>query len=110
MRHTVPTRAAYFEVKSEGVHLSRKHAFYFQVQGQAALLKRGYGDFVCWTPVAIHIERIDYDNEFVSTMIPKLGCFFLKAILPKILCGTTSHDHPVIKTYFCNEYFGCREL
>ena len=31
VRHTVPTCAAYFEVKPEGVQLSRKHDYYFQV-------------------------------------------------------------------------------
>ena len=31
VRHTVPTCAAYFEVKPEGVQLSQKHDYYFQV-------------------------------------------------------------------------------
>ena len=42
-----------------------------------------------WTPVVIHNERIDYDDEFISTMTPKLDCFFLiflEVIIPKIIC------------------------
>ena len=101
VRHTVPTRAAYFEVKPEGVQLSRKHDYYFQVQGQAAILERRYYDFVCWTPVAIHIERIDYDDKFVSTMIPKLDCLSLKAILPKVICGTTSEEPSSDQQLYC---------
>ena len=99
VRRTVPTHASYFETRDGVVRLSRKHDYYYQIQGQMVILERDYCDFVCWTPLAIHIERIDYDDEFVSTMIPKLDSFFLKAILPRILCGTTSeessNDHEV---------------
>ena len=98
-RHTIPTHAAHFEVKPEGVQLSQKYDYYFQVLGQAAILERRYCGFVCWTPVATHIERIDYDNRFVSTMIPKLEHFFLKAILSKVLVEPHQRNHPVIKNY-----------
>ena len=46
-----------------------------------------YCDFVCWTPNGVHLERIAYDVKFVNTMIPKLTSFFIKVILPEILCG-----------------------
>ena len=51
-----------------------------------------YCDFVCWTPVDIYIERINYDEEFVCMMMPKLDTFFLNAILPKVLSGKYFDD------------------
>ena len=68
-------------------YLRKKHDYYYQIQGQMAVLERSYCDFVCWTPLDVHIERIFYDSEMVDSMIPKLDAFFIKVILPKILAG-----------------------
>ena len=51
-----------------------------------AVLERSYCDFVCWTPLDVHIERIPRDSEMVDSMIPKLDAF-INIILPKILGG-----------------------
>ncbi len=47
--------------------------------------ERLYCDFVCWTPVGIHIERIMYDDEMVSKMITTLDKFFINVILSNVL-------------------------
>ena len=44
-----------------------------------------------WTPHSLHRERIQYDNEFVNSVIPKL-CFLHKSYSPKVLCGTRKED------------------
>ena len=88
VRDQLPTNVSYIE-KSK---LSRKHNYYYQIQGQISLFDYSYCDFVCWTPKGIHVERIMYDEEFVTVMISKLDSFFVKALLPKILCGTYEED------------------
>lgn len=104
VRHSVPTNAACFVVGEGGVQLSRKHDYYYQIQGQMAVLERDYCDFVCWTPLAVQIERVYYDDDFISTMIPKLDSFFLKAVLPRILCGSVSEEPACDEVYcFCRK-------
>ena len=48
------------------------------------------------TPHGVHIERIIYDPRFFSDMCIKLDNFFVKVILPLVLCGTEKENtcHP----------------
>lgn len=86
-KDTIPTSVTYIEAIDGEFKLSKKHDYYYQIQGQMAVLERSYCDFVCWTPLDVHIERIFYDSEMVDSIIPKLDAFFIKVILPKILAG-----------------------
>ena len=84
---------------TEGVFkLSRKHKYYYQIQGQMSILEVLYCNFVCWTPHSVHLGRIAYDVEFVNNMIPQLMCFFLGVILPEILC-TVNEPSRSTETY-----------
>ena len=53
VKDSAPTSALYVELKEGATLLSRKHKYYYQIQGQLAVLERDYCDFVCWTPQAI---------------------------------------------------------
>ena len=81
--------AFYLKHTTDGLKLSTKHKYYHQVQGQMAVCKCSYCDFVCWTPLGIHIQRIPWDPSHWSQVKPTLDQFFLSVILPKLLCG---HD------------------
>ena len=35
--------------------------------------------------MGIHVERVLYDEDFVSNMMQQLDVFFIKAVLPKVL-------------------------
>ena len=66
--------------------LKRKHAYFYQVQGQmfCANLKRV--DFVVWfgTGRPLFVETIWYDEEFmVNYVFPRLKYFFCRAVLPE---------------------------
>ena len=99
MRYSVPTHASYFALRA-GVLVISKIPLLLSNAGQMTVLKRDCCDFVCWTPLAIHVERIYYNDNFISTSIPKLDSFFFKAILPRILCGNvSSEEQPVMKKY-----------
>ncbi len=59
IRHMEPTNASYLEKNdTAGFRLSKKHNYYYQVQGQMMISERLYCDFVCWTTVGLYIERI----------------------------------------------------
>ena len=93
IRHTTPTSADtpkdfYLKRNDDGIlKLSPTHKYYYQVQGQMAVCERKYTYFVCWTPHGLHLERIQYDTRFFSSIKPRLDDFFLDVILPAVLRG-----------------------
>ncbi|XP_069106379.1 uncharacterized protein [Argopecten irradians] len=68
----------------EGTRLRRSHCYYAQVQGEMAVMGITWCDFVVWTS-AVHgncfIERVYFDRDFVSNMMPRLVEFYVKHIL-----------------------------
>ena len=104
VRHTTPNQVSYLLSTEDGYRLSRRHEYYYQVQGQLGILPRSRCDFVCWTPNGIHIEQITYDPTFFADMCIKLEKFFVCVILPLLLCGTDKENlrHPSEATgVFC---------
>ena len=67
---------------------------------QIALFEYTYCDFVCWTTLGLHAERIYYDPEFVGSMMPELDEFFLKVVLPEVLCDGKD-ESTVTEEVFC---------
>ena len=56
----------------EIITIRREHPYFCQVQGQMGTGKRSWCDFVIWTSVDIHIERIRFDKSFWEDLLPKL--------------------------------------
>lgn len=77
VRQSPPTCAAYLHAAENGGYsLSRDHEYYFQIQGQMGITERPYCDFVCWTLVGIHRERIKYDPVFFLGWMPSCAASF----------------------------------
>ena len=58
-----------------------------------AILKVPWCDFVVWTVVDIHIERIYFDHHFwEDQLLPKLDHFYVTAMVPEILMGSLYHN------------------
>lgn len=89
----LPTAGFYLESSADGLRLSHSHSYYYQVQGQLAVCERAYCDFVCWTPLGMHIERIYPDTSHWEKVKPKLDLFFMSVILPRILSGDEDCSH-----------------
>ena len=103
IRDKSPVCASYIVNVDGQFQLSRKHDYYYQVQGQMCTFDCSYCDFVCWTTIDIYIERIYFDDEFVSVMVPKLDAFFRNVILPKVLCGEYAVESQNAEVdYFCH--------
>ena len=62
------------------ISLNRRHDYYFQVTGQIALTGAEFCDFVVWTDVDIHIERIMFDVELWTDMKDKLSHFYFSTL------------------------------
>jgi len=65
--------------------LKRNHDYYYQVVGQLALSGAKYCDFIVWTKVDFHRERILPDNELWSEMNQKLSHFYMTTLGVEIL-------------------------
>ena len=72
-------------LNSGKVTLKRTHKYYYQVQGQMAITRRWWCDFVIWTPHSTTVERINFDEEFWATVVPKLELFYDRAIVPELV-------------------------
>ena len=88
-----------------GVHLSHEHDYYYQVQGQLAVCDVEYCDFICWTPLGFHHERILTDSQFFATVKPVLDRFFMRVMLPRLLTGGNEYNvvakRPAQPTLYC---------
>ena len=52
------------------VTLDKKHDYYYQVQGQMAIWKKPYCDFICWTTKGLIITWIQADGKFFEELHP----------------------------------------
>lgn len=79
---TVPGGDFYLKFIDSCLQLSKKHSYFYQIQGQFAVCNCYYCDFVYWTP---HGERIAWGESAWYQMQPRLQAFFVDVLLPKIL-------------------------
>ena len=70
---------------AEAVQLKSTHNYYIQIQGQMAICKKDYCNFVCWTPKGMHVERIAFDASVFSRIKPSLDHYFQSVVLPELL-------------------------
>ena len=52
--------------------LQETHNYYYQVQGQMAVWKNQYCDFVCWTTRGIFVQRVEANEQCFEQILPKL--------------------------------------
>ena len=117
--HSIDDHSFYLKKDEDGsMHLSKDHDYFYQVQGQLAVCDLDFCDFICWTPLGMHCERITFDQTFFDVIKPALDKFFTSVLLPMLLtgkttiassteagsCGITSQEkEPGCKTYcWCN--------
>ena len=99
-RHCMPTNCeqlsdtTYFLKRGTTgeIHLSPTHKYFYQVQGQIALCRAAYCDFICWTTKGLFIERVKKDETFIAQMLPELKQFFVRYLLPELLTHNLSHS------------------
>jgi len=72
------------EMLNGHMKLRRRHAYYYQIQGQLALTGRAWCDYFVWTLKANSVERIWFDQAFCDEMVKKLNSFYLRAVIPEL--------------------------
>ena len=70
----------------ERLKLKEGHPYYSQVQGQMAIGRRTWNDFIIYTTKGIAVERIRFNQLFWEReLLPKLETFFSNCLAPEIL-------------------------
>ena len=72
------------------VQLKRAHNYYYQISGQLALTGAQCCDFIVWTMVEMHIERIFLDDNLWKEMVTKLSHFYYTT-LGYVICSFFSY-------------------
>jgi len=91
-------KSSYLEPQPNGLFkLKRNHNYYYQIQGCLYLLNMNWCDFVVWTEKDIHIERINRDQPFIDSMIPKLAELYCRFLLPSLASGSHRDSVPTYK-------------
>lgn len=78
------------------LRLKSSHNYFYQVQGQLAITRMEWCDFVIWTESGISIEKIYRDDNFWECIMePRLQDFFKVSLLPEI--AFPMHPHRPIR-------------
>lgn len=75
------------EDSMEGPRLKKSHKVYAQFQGEMTIKALPCCDFVVWTNATqnnICIDKVYFDSQFVSSMMPKLIAFYMHHIVHKL--------------------------
>ena len=85
----VPLREATIKTKGfclqimDILQLKKNHDYFYQIQCTMFCTQRKWCDLVVRTQ-DIHIERITYDDDFWTSVMPKLKAFYFTAVLPEL--------------------------
>ena len=72
--------------ENDTVKLKPCHNYYYQIQGQLAILNLEWCDFIIWTNKDLHVERVKADHEFWQLQcLPKLQSYYYNVMLPEIV-------------------------
>ena len=77
--------------------LKRHHTYYAQIQGQVAIGKRTWCDFVIYTPKGLSVQRIPFDSQYWTEKFPKLKSFYDDCIAPECVSPLYSAELPMRK-------------
>ena len=66
------------------VTLKQHNNYFYQIQGCMATLNVSWCDFVVFTNVDLHVERIYFDNDFWQKVVPELSNFYSEYMLPEL--------------------------
>ena len=70
--------------KNSSLRLKHSHQYYYQIQAAMYCTRMKWCDFVVRTNVDLHVERVPWDPQFWTSVLPKLHNFYFTAILPEL--------------------------
>ena len=76
------------EQKNNEIMLKKSHPYYFQVQGLMHVTQTRWCHFLIYSSKAFHLQKIEYDKNFMDLILPKLKLFYFQYYLPEIISGS----------------------
>ena len=80
--------------------LKRSHKYFYQIQGQLFCTQLKRVDFIVYfgKNVPLYVEIVKFDENFWQQILPRIECFFRRAIVPKLVTrrvqrGEKLHQH-----------------
>ena len=80
-------------IDEDVTQLKKRHAYYFQIQGQMGISKIDKSIFFVYTHHGFYAEQIQFDRELFEQMLIKFNYFWSKFIVPEIIEKSDSNDH-----------------
>ncbi|XP_074643943.1 uncharacterized protein LOC141900803 [Tubulanus polymorphus] len=81
-----PKSVPYLYIKNTGeLSLKETHDYYYQIQGQLYCTERKLCKFVVYTLKDMKIIDVNYDQEFINSMLLKLDDFYVKFFKPALI-------------------------
>lgn len=71
-----PVTVPYLKMVDGKMTLSKKHPYYYQVQGQLFCTEASFCDFIIYTITDFKCIRVEREHEFISVMLDKLQSFY----------------------------------
>ena len=88
------------EILDGQVRLKTSHPYYYQIQGAMAIAGVEWCDFIVWTTVDMHVERISFNLLFWNSCFSKLQSIYSSYILPEIIYPRIPSDLDIIEYDF----------
>lgn len=80
-----PENLSYLTRSNGQVMLKQNHQYFSQVQGQLAITKRKWCQFLVNTQKGFYLETIHFDADYVNKMEENLACFHINHLAPVFL-------------------------
>ncbi|XP_070525083.1 uncharacterized protein [Cardiocondyla obscurior] len=79
--------------KNDENKMNKRHAYYFQIQGQLHITQRDCCIFAVWTPHGLKYTFVERDDIFWETkMLPQLTRFYEDCLVPEIVDSRTARN------------------
>lgn len=75
--------------------LKSNHNYMYQIMGGMALYEVEWCDFVIWTRKGINVQRIPFNKDLWSEMLPKLEKFYLTGMIPELFSNRVKAGLPL---------------
>ncbi len=97
-------KGSYLIRMDDKIVLDKKHNYYYQIQGCLFLLGLKWCDFCVRTEKDIFIERIERNDTFISSMVAKLGEFYVRCLLPSLATNSYKKENIEYKILSAEAY------
>lgn len=95
LKDVIPTQDNIDFLAKRSGELKRRHAYFFQMQGQMAITDRKWCDLAVWSAHGLYMKRLDFDSAFWEDTSRKLNLFYEQIVAPVILFGKDYFAQPM---------------